>query len=536
MVNLFLSFPKSEISSDDTQRKNRVSLLDRLEPVIWRIITADGRSEARLWLCNAIASIKGIPNHKQSALFSDLLHSSNAEKKEGRRGLHVATQVLRMVCQTTPDKVGKIIAKKSRLLQRFFKGHSRRILEWFNHFAGIGEYEHKRGARAISQFAFVNRDLCWDELEWKGRHGQSPAMVATKPHYFLDLDVIKTVENLLENVPDFWSSEEFAISLQNGEILSVDMEFFVEELLHMMYDDNSSEMWQAVYDFLSEEKFSSLCQRLLIFLSDWELLAFLNKVGKVLASENHDSGFQSQGQADAKAKASHFNLLEIVTSLGIECQCLDELLLSNACINCGRQILRLLRDEDHGDEKQKLDEIVAEMKQNSNVVEHWALRRECLRVNKWVAIKWLALESWVLQYCLSLECNTSASCESLFILNGIEFRHSNISFVDCDELSSKERSLEFFGKSKRSRKMIKDKARKKKRRRKSLKDYRSSSGDEHMDNEYSEKLKSSEMKDRNWLLSTDNFTSTWNIVDLPEHLAGYSFLSWLKWVSSSRNS
>ncbi|KNA07411.1 hypothetical protein SOVF_172120 [Spinacia oleracea] len=39
-------------------------------------------------------------------------------------------------------------------------------------------------------------------------------VVATKPHYFLDLDVQLTEKNFLENIPEFWSSEEFSESLK----------------------------------------------------------------------------------------------------------------------------------------------------------------------------------------------------------------------------------------------------------------------------------------------------------------------------------
>ena len=43
-------------------------------------------------------------------------------------------------------------------------------------------------------------------------------MVATKPHYFLDLDIQRTVENFLDNVPEFWSFEEFAESVKDDDI------------------------------------------------------------------------------------------------------------------------------------------------------------------------------------------------------------------------------------------------------------------------------------------------------------------------------
>lgn len=40
-------------------------------------------------------------------------------------------QLLRMVCENRPQWVAKLIAKDSKLLQRFFSGDSKRILLWF---------------------------------------------------------------------------------------------------------------------------------------------------------------------------------------------------------------------------------------------------------------------------------------------------------------------------------------------------------------------------------------------------------------------
>lgn len=528
MTNLFVTVPDNLVSAssahDGMQSTKRICMLERLEPLIWKLITADGRSEARLWLCNAVASINTISRRRQSTLFFDILRSPNPPKDdEGRSGQMLARQLLRMLCEKAPEKAGKIISKRSQILQSFFKGHTRRILQWFDHFAGIGESEHKRGAKSISQFAFVNRDICWDELEWKGRHGQSPAMVATKPHYFMDLDVLNTVENFIENVQEFWSSEQFTKSVQDGEIISLDLEFFVDELLDMMYRDDSSEVWQAVQEFILEEKFCSLCQRLLILLSDMELLTFLNAVGKILASRNKHNGFDSSDKVEMKT--SQFSWLETVMSTGMECQSLDELLLINACINQGRQILR---DEEHEEERTNLERIMLEMKQSSKDSEHWALRRECIHMKKWMAIKFLAIENLVLHYHLSSECKTVASCESLFTLNGIQF--------DCysNELSSIERSLKFSHGSKKSKKKRKEKAGKKKRRKLSSNHYSSASGDEDMGKEYGNILIRSELEEK-WILSTDNNASIWSMGDLPEHLAGYAVMSWLKWVISCWN-
>jgi hypothetical protein len=83
--------------------------------------------------------------------------------------------------------------------------------------------------------------MCWEELERKGKDRQSQAVVATKPHYFRDLDVFQTVENFLEYVPDFWSSDdELANCIKDGEILQTGAEYFVDQFLYLMYEEDSS--------------------------------------------------------------------------------------------------------------------------------------------------------------------------------------------------------------------------------------------------------------------------------------------------------
>ena len=99
---------------------------------------------------------------------------------------------------------------------------------------------------------------------------------------FRDLDVLETVENFLEYVPDFWSSDELANSIKDGEILQIDEEYFVDQFLYLMYEENSKDAWHVVEDFLMDEQFSSLCQHLLIHLDEERLLGFLNSLGKLI--------------------------------------------------------------------------------------------------------------------------------------------------------------------------------------------------------------------------------------------------------------
>ncbi|KAF3789956.1 hypothetical protein EJ110_NYTH05522 [Nymphaea thermarum] len=135
-------------------------------------------------------------------------------------------------------------------------------------------------------------------------------MVAMKPHYFLDLDVLRTVENFLENVPDFWET------LKDGEIFRIDMKFFTDQFTHLMYEDNAADVWAFIDGFLNDEQFSNLCNLLLILLKE-------------------------------KGPFSSSFWLEILLLTSSHKLAIDELLLSNAVINHGRQLLCLVQIDEH---------------------------------------------------------------------------------------------------------------------------------------------------------------------------------------------
>ncbi|XP_039127690.1 uncharacterized protein LOC120263779 isoform X2 [Dioscorea cayenensis subsp. rotundata] len=492
MVQLYLSKPVADASGDGDLVEGRLSLLQRLESIIWSIITLGGRYEARLWLCNTISCIQCITSRNQCELFRELLRSKPAKHD-------VAAQLLRMILEKSPGEIGPVIAKKSYLLEKFFEGH-------------------KKGARALSQFAFVNRDMCWEELEWKGSHGQSPAVVATKPHYFHDLDVLHTVENFLEYVPDFWSSHELAESLRDGEIFKIDTQYFVDQFIKLLYEENFKELWAAVEKFLTEEQYSYLCQHLLVLLDEHELLAFLKSVSKyIFAGVQHkDFGYPS-------------GWLEYLLSTSSD-MTLNELFLLNAVISHGRKLLHLLSDEEHAEENGRLEELLRTASMFSDA-DHWALIRECMRMQKKVAIKWAGLHSWALHYCLSKECKTRESCESIFIKNGIGFQKA-----DDYTLINNDGYQEIYGSGaddKGSRRTGGQKRKRdKKKRRRNKNDHEEWNSDGLEDFKTLNGQETLKLEERSWLLSTDGYSCSWHIADLPEHLARYCFLTWMKWIYS----
>lgn len=359
--------------------------------------------------------------------------------------------------------------------------------------------EHRKGAKALSQFAFVNRDICWEELEWKGKHGQSPAMVATKPHYFLDLDVQLTVENFLENVPEFWSSNEFAESVKDGEILFIDREFFLQYFVDLMYKEDSTDVWEVINKFLIEESFSSLCHRLLILLEEKDLNNFLVLLGKLLNPKLEPKNFSNSSY-----------LFEVIVSKCSDCGSIDQMLLLNAVINQGRQLLRRLRDEEGQEEHAKIKDIVSQIcaiPSNANSLA--PIFMKCFKTKTVKAIKWLGLQSWVLYYRLSEDCQTPESWESLFKDNDIGFRTSNkYELLHHDDLS------EESGPDLDRKASVRVKHRKKGKRKRRKKNF---SGDDTYDIELPDfdttnRVLGLQANAGSWLLCTDGYSVSWSSV------------------------
>ncbi|KAF6164653.1 hypothetical protein GIB67_032881 [Kingdonia uniflora] len=378
-------------------------------------------------------------------------------------------------------------------------GNPRRILQWFDNFAGVGESEHKNGARAISQFAFVNRDICWEKLEWRGKHGQSPAVVATKPLYFLDLDVQRTVENFLENVPEFWSSNELADSVKDGEIFLTDTEFFIDCFIDLMFEEDSKEVWKVIHEFLIEETFTVLCHHLLPIIEERDLRNFLDSLWK----------FHSV-RMESKFFGHPSFWLQILLFVYNSFVSIDELLLLNAVINQGRQVLRLVRDKEHREQKRKIENLVLEMRTSSGISDA-LLIKECLNMDQAEAMKLLGLQSWVLHYRLSEECKTPDSWEALFTESKISFSKSNeYDLVSVDGFSEESQPDSGDDVSIGVKKKRKAKNRKKRRRRNRGHDNQNEN--ELLDLGGSSAWHGLQSRTGSWMLSTDDYTSSWNSV------------------------
>ncbi|MFS7903219.1 hypothetical protein Hanom_Chr01g00021421 [Helianthus anomalus] len=115
MVHLFLSEPDWDWDGGDEQQ--RISLLNDLESMIRLLITSQSRSEARLWLCKDVSGISCLSRRQKCELFSTLLRTSSQKRD-------LAAQILQMIFEKQPKRAGSILAKKSDMLEDFFRGKS----------------------------------------------------------------------------------------------------------------------------------------------------------------------------------------------------------------------------------------------------------------------------------------------------------------------------------------------------------------------------------------------------------------------------
>jgi hypothetical protein len=298
------------------------------------------------------------------------------------------------------------------------------------------------------------------------------------------------VENFLEYVPTFWSSDELAESVKNGEILEIDPEYFVKLLLDLLYEEQCGDVWDMVEGFLSEERFSSLCQVLLVLLDGERLFSFLKSVGKLL---------------NPNWECNEFNFsccwLEVLLNRCFSLS-LDEVVLMNSVISKNRQLFRFISDEETKEEENNLGDILGSFMDPSNEA-MWALTRELMEMKKEEAVKWIAIQCWILFYILTKECKTPDSFELVFLKNGIEFREAKEhSFVGSDDSDTEAFERRSHKKRKRN---------KKKKRKVYDFDFGKEKDNQSLEFEF-------QPDTRSWFLSTDGFSCAWNMVISYFHL------------------
>lgn len=118
MFRLFLAKPNLEEDGVDANASEQwLSRLKQLESCIRSVIASGNRSEARLWLCTSISSIRSITARDQCELFCGILKSKHLKRS-------VAAQVWQMVIEKRPQRAGSILARRGYILEKFFDGES----------------------------------------------------------------------------------------------------------------------------------------------------------------------------------------------------------------------------------------------------------------------------------------------------------------------------------------------------------------------------------------------------------------------------
>jgi len=114
MIDLLLTKPNMNdvVDDDDDSIRSRLSLLSDLETVIW---SAVGRAEARLWLCNTVSGFNCVTFRDQRELFGALLRTRGTKRD-------LASQLLHFMFDTSPHKLGSVLARRSHVLENFFQG------------------------------------------------------------------------------------------------------------------------------------------------------------------------------------------------------------------------------------------------------------------------------------------------------------------------------------------------------------------------------------------------------------------------------
>ncbi|GAQ81005.1 hypothetical protein KFL_000680220 [Klebsormidium nitens] len=541
-------------------------LLQRLERILSTLVLKDPQTkkEAKTWLVTSIAKLNPPAPSEIAAFLSFLPKPSRRGSSHSRitdaPEAFVLHQLALLLCENriTAPRLARLLSRDVDMKKRFFSRDDRRIEAWFSHFAAAVDGEHSFGSKALARYSLRYRDECWEELEWAGSHPQAPGMVATKPHYFSELDVVRTVRNFLKHVPDFWTSDDWRDCVSCGEFLALDPDFFAKTAIDFLVaksrkgspDDEVREeeyvrgkLLEILEDFLREESFPTLCQRLLHLASPEGLLSFLERL-----------------QESAPINRSRDPQLAAVTD--VKWRSLDDALLCNACAANGRQVVRLLTDDEFLEQRTDLDALVSEASTSGEEAEFRSFRSELRNRSRATERKWLILESWLLRWRLS-QVSEPEAMQRILEDNGVAFR----TFVDVNRELLPESSGEEATRSnerKRTRR-----GRKRRKRKSGTHSSDSDSSEKSERNSHSESdVETRHRKERRpksaegggeierkgrgstdgadggtdgtdgtrtlagadgVYLQTDGFSFRWSLSELPDHLAEHSLAVWLGW-------
>ena len=214
---------------------------------------------------------------------------------------------------------------------------------------------------------------CSDPRENTGKHAQAPAVVAAKTHYFQELDVVASVNNILRDnrlSEEFLKSDLWIESVSdrhlNGSILEINLDFFVKELSKQASLDSKELVRQATLSHPGGEdenlgsliiscltdtaNWASVCRRLLHYLPDGQIVDLL-----------------TNGTSDDQSPLSGL----LVRSRGLS-NSLDDTLTLNLLTSKHRD-LRLMISSAIFSTQDKIDKITRSLHEPAHASSHWNL-------------------------------------------------------------------------------------------------------------------------------------------------------------------
>eukprot|EP00803_Ostreobium_quekettii_P011293 evm.model.scf_938.6 EVM.evm.TU.scf_938.6 scf_938:56346-58522(-) len=269
--------------SDKNSCQPACEALEELLAVLERVLEEDPshRNEARLLLTSTISDYQPAQARQHAnEWFAFLLPRPGEDISPGRR--RACQQWIQLLFEKCPEKGGQFLSEHPEIVKAFFKDDRQRIPLWFSHFSLSGFSSFRWGARALANYVLANRETAWKLLHWEGRHPQAPVMVASKPHYFCELNVTKSVENLLQSCPDFWDSEEMKLGIGTGEIFALDNQFFSKELYRLLCRGGSMRSADWLQAIMKSEpligNFKEWAKRVLSQLSEEDLMKAVSQL------------------------------------------------------------------------------------------------------------------------------------------------------------------------------------------------------------------------------------------------------------------
>ena len=203
---------------------------------------------------------------------------------------------------SNPREASTMIGEHPNWISEYFKDapsravREHRIAAWFDHFSTKGSSHFRNGSYSLAIYALRERNICWKSLCWKGGHGQSPAIVASKTEYFMHLDIVETISEFAKHQSDFWNSQEFLDQICGSQLFtSTDPQYWAHRLFEQLEtvptaDLQESNLWTVLTAYISKrDSWREICNRAATRLQESDLLLFSNTLLQERAGEQTSS-------------------------------------------------------------------------------------------------------------------------------------------------------------------------------------------------------------------------------------------------------